>query len=453
MDQFWKLTGFSAASEPVEGSTPDAWKNNPFIPEGVKLWLEFLESSGMNDPTAEPLPEGQLGPMWSDFLAERGITFPTTGTKGVAAVEGSAPDAWKNNPFIPEGVKLWLEFLESSGMNDPTAEPLPEGQLGPMWSDFLAERGITLPKTGTKGVAAVEGSAPDSWKNNPFIPEGVKLWLEFLESSGMNDPTAEPLPEGQLGPMWSDFLAERGITLPTTGTKGVAAVEGSAPDAWKNNPFIPKGKKLWLEFLELSGVNDPTAEPLPEGHLGRMWSDFLAERGIVLPMGPVSTSAQLSHDEFLQWWFTHLNSVGLAAGPIAATTVKKSTGVPHEQFVSWWKQFLQDQANSNLFVNEQQIQEDFINWWLVEIQDRFDMVGTAEAKAQHIPHEQFLDLMCDSLLTGTYDPQFPNAKETPADADTPPKPAHQVEHVDVKAIDTAARTAERVLRSVPLIDG
>ena len=392
------------------------------------------------------------GSMMEQFWKLRGIKAASKPVN-----EGSAPDAWKNNPFIPKGVKLWLEFLESSGMNDPAAEPLPEGQLGPMWSDFLAERGITLPKTDTKGVTAVEGSAPDAWKNNPFIPEGVKLWLEFLESSGMNDPTAEPLPEGQLGSMWSDFLAEQGITIPKTGTKGVTAVERSAPDAWKNNPFIPKGKKLWLEFLESSGVNDPTAEPLPEGQLGKMWSDFLAERGIVLPPRPVSASAQVSHDEFLQWWLTHLNSGRLTFGPIAATTVKKSTSVPHEQFVSWWKQFLQDQANSNLYVNEQRSQEDFINWWLAEMQDRFDMVGTSEAKAQHIPHEQFLDLMCDSLLTGTYDPQFPNAEETLpvplADGDTPPPQAHEGERVDVKAIDTAARTAERVLRSVPLIDG
>ena len=65
--------------------------------------------------------------------------------------------------------------------------------------------------------------------------------------------------------------------------------------------------------------------------------------------------------------------------------------------------------------------------------------------------------MCDSLLTGTYDPQFPNAEETLpvplADGDTPPPQLMKGERVDVKAIDTAARTAERVLRSVPLIDG
>ena len=449
------------------------WKDNPFIPEGKKLWLEFLESSGVNDPTAEPVPEEVLMQAWKDFLAERGI-------------EMDGPEAPTVSTFAThKEFLLWFFNHLSSGQLTTTITPssatekktkgIPHDQFVAWWKQFLQEQ--TNPGTfasqqqtqedflnwffremhsqleGNKGVAAVEVAEPaDAWKDDPFIPKGVKLWLEFFESSGVNDPLAEPLPEGQLPIMWKHFLAEKGITLPQASV-AVAAVEVEPVDAWKDNPIIPKGVKLWLEFLESSGVNDPLAEPLPEGQLPIMWKNFLAEKSITLPQASVAaTSAQMYHSAFLQWWFTQLNS-----GQIAVATVKKSSGIPHQQFVAWWKQFLQDQANPSLFATEKGTQEDFMNWWLTEMQDRFTLVGTSDAKTQHIPHDQFLDIMCDNLMTGTYDPEFPDADKNAAvpapDAMPAAAAVHQVENVDANSIDTAIRAAERVLRSVPLIDG
>ena len=94
-----------------------------------------------------------------------------------------------------------------------------------------------------------------------------------------------------------------------------------------------------------------------------------------------------------------------------------------------------------------------MNWWLAEMQDRFALVGISEAKAQHIPHDQFIDIMCDSLLTGTYDPEFPDADKNAPASEPASAPEHQMQNVEVNSVDTAVRAAERVLRSVPLIDG
>ena len=345
------------------------------------------------------------------------------------------------------------QFWKLSGI-DPSSKPVPETILRKAWSRYLANKGVGIddPEAPTPGTFATHKiflkwffaqlhSGESSIRDEPgsSIPheQFVAWWTEFLK--GHSDTGAFSDQRQTLEDFLNWFFSELKNKLAPS--KGVSTVGEGKPTSWKDNPFIPPGKKLWLEFLETTW--NQTDDELEN----RTFADFLAEKGITFPQEPMP--ANMSHDEFLQWWFPNLNSGILSAGPISATSLKKSAGIPHDQFISWWKQFLQDQGSSDSFGNEQQIQEDFVNWFLAEMKDRLSMLGSQEAKRQHIPHEEFLDLMCESLLTETNGPQFPDAnKSAPV-----PEPIQEVERVGARAIDTAARAAERVLRSVPLIDG
>lgn len=59
-----------------------------------------------------------------------------------------------------------------------------------------------------------------------------------------------------------------------------------------SNPFIPEFKKLWLEFLQLNGLMNETREHIPHDQFIRMWNDFLAERGVTIPAPEAPVAAE-----------------------------------------------------------------------------------------------------------------------------------------------------------------
>ena len=521
------------------------WRNNPFIPEWKRKWLRHLESTGVQDPERDPIPERSIQSEWNNFVSERGselspdssyaanrqflIWWFTRFTHGqLTPVESPDGSGISRHQFV----EWWNQFhwkvarahaslgqkhsLEAflnwwfAEQNRPSRKISvaavdavePEEETEALSEESVPEESVSTEEE--ESVSEESEEDDDSWKNNPFIPKPVRMWLQFLEEFE-NVTNGKNVSEEEFNNMWLDFLVEQeiisdpqeNVTIgdffdwwfdpanlfsqwgnnlsPTSPQLSVSAFGGIEPeeetdllsedaeteedsvseeseDDWKNNPFIPKPVRLWLEFLEeFNNVTNGTE--VPEANFTNMWLDFLVERDIL----PDSANREnMTIGSFFEWWFSR--SIFPASGSISASALKKTASFPHEEFLSQGLRFLEKQLEPGEFTDLEQMKEHFLKWWFEEIYNRFIKVGEAEAKAYHIPHQEFLHLMCESLLSGssaqTPEETAPEQEEGAVIQNAAGAGASPGATTTQSFLTRAARRmARRVLRSVPLIDG
>ncbi len=453
-------------SESTESSEDFPWWRNPFIPKGKRLWLEFLSSNGLLHEPHDHVPHSQLMQMWRDFVEQKRNDRPEDQDN-----DNEVP----SNPFVSEFNKLWQDFLKENIFILGKHEHFSHDQFLDMWGEFFVNdltSGLNMvstsavsasPKFGPKGPPGFLAKLKeflDSRKDpKPSGPKGFLAWWlqvrgKFPQSGSAGSSAKMPRPKFQAA-----MVGNPGVAV-SEETEEAASAESTLP--WWKNPFIPAPVRLWGQFMEEFANSTAANDNVTDAQLTSKFFDFLADQGVI-PEGAAAENATLG--DFFEWWFGSMTWGMLSPAPLsgiakpslsvsATASMEPARVFPRESFLAWWSEFQRQKAEPDPDAGAgvmRDLQERFLNWWTSRMSGRFAQVGAVQASAIGISQTSFIDLFCSSLLTGTYDPRFPQ----PVEGKQPqPAPAlAQPAGVQAEAVDTADRAAQRVLRSVPLIDG
>ena len=174
-----------------------------------------------------------------------------------------------------------------------------------------------------------------NFRKNGHIPWG------YWDSNSADSPESFDSPESRESP--ESFNSPESLESPEN-FNSPESLESPESDndsgfAWWKNPFIPKSKRLWLEFLHSNGLLHQTHRHIPHDEFMQMWMNFLGDRNVATSPDAGDTGGVDSNPfipEFKKLWLEFLELNGLMN--------ETREHIPHDQFIQMWNDFLAERG-------------------------------------------------------------------------------------------------------------